>query len=120
MSSSFDFDYRAFFIDSDFAPMTRHIEAVLADDPRNPLMGRELPHLMRRVNLKIDTIEQATVAPTIAVARPIYAATLSKGTKAKLFTASDVEAWWHEQEAREREGTFYHAHPGYIVAASKP
>jgi ubiquinone/menaquinone biosynthesis C-methylase UbiE len=116
----FDFDYRAFFIDSDFAPMTRQIEAMLADDPRNPSMGRELPHLMRRVKLKIDTIEQATVAPTVAMARQIYAAAFSKGTEAELFTASDVEAWWQEQEAREREGTCYHAHLGYIVAASKP
>jgi hypothetical protein len=54
------------------------------------------------------------------MARRIYAAAFSKGTETKLFTASDVEAWWQEQEAREREGTFYHAHLGYIVAASKP
>jgi hypothetical protein len=74
---------------------------------------------MRRVKLKIDAIEQATAASTVAMARRIYAGTLSKGAKAKLFTALDVEAWWQEQEAREREGTLYHAHLGYIVAASK-
>jgi ubiquinone/menaquinone biosynthesis C-methylase UbiE len=116
----FDFDYNAFFIDSDFAPMTRHIEALLSGDPRNPLIGRELPHLMRRAKLKVDAIEQTTLAPNVAVARRIYAAALSKGIEAGLFTAADVEAWWREQEAMEREGTFYHAHPGYIVAATKP
>jgi ubiquinone/menaquinone biosynthesis C-methylase UbiE len=116
----FDFDHRAFFIDSDFDAMTRHIEAMLADDPRNPVMGRELPHLMRKARLKVDTIEQTTLEPTVAIARRIYAATLAKGVKAELFTASDVEAWWQEQEAREREGTFYHAHPGYIALAAKP
>lgn len=115
----FDFDHRAFFIDSDFVSMTRHIEAMLADDPRNPLMGRELPYLLRGVELKIDTVEQTILVPTVAIARRIYAATLSKGIKAGLFSASDVEAWWREQEAREREGTLYHAHPGYIVMASK-
>ena len=70
----FDFDHRAFFIDSDFVPMTRHIEAMLADEPRNPLIGRELPHLMRGCKLKIDTIEQTTLIPTLAIARRIYAA----------------------------------------------
>jgi hypothetical protein len=88
----FDFDYNAFFIDYDFAPMTRHIEALLAGDPRNPLIGRELPHLMRRAKLKIDAIEQTTLAPNVAVASRIYAAALSKGTEAGLFSAADVEA----------------------------
>jgi ubiquinone/menaquinone biosynthesis C-methylase UbiE len=115
----FDFDYNAFFIDSDFAPMTRHIEALLAGDPRNPLIGRELPHLMRKANLKVDAIEQTTLAPNLAVARRIYAAALSKGIEAGLFTAVDVEEWWREQEAMERDRTLYHAHPGYIVAATK-
>ena len=115
----FDFDYNAFFIDSDFTPMTRHIETLLAGDPRNPLIGRELAHLMRRANLKVDAIEQTTLAPNVAVARRIYAAALSKGTEAGLFSAVDVEAWWREQEEMERDGTFYHAHPGYIVAATK-
>jgi ubiquinone/menaquinone biosynthesis C-methylase UbiE len=116
----FDFDHRAFFIDSDFVPMTRHIEAMLADEPRNPLIGRELPYLMRSVKLNIDTIEQATLIPTLAIARWVYASTISKGIKAELFTAPNVQAWWQEQEAREREGTFYHSHPGYIVVASRP
>jgi hypothetical protein len=60
------------------------------------------------------------LAPTLAIARRIYAAPISKGVNANLFTASDVAAWWQEQEARERDGSIYHLHPGYIVAASKP
>jgi ubiquinone/menaquinone biosynthesis C-methylase UbiE len=115
----FDFDYNAFFIDSDFAPMTRHIEALLSGDPRNPLIGRELPHLMRRAKLKIDAIEAMTLASNVAVSKRIYAAALSKGIEASLFTSADVESWWREQEAMEREGDLYHAHPGYIVAATK-
>ena len=95
--------------------MTRHIEALLAGDLRNPLIGR-----MRRAKLKIDAIEPTTLAPNVAVARRIYAAAFSKGTEAGLFSAVDVEAWWREQEEMERNGTFYHAHPGYIVAATKP
>jgi hypothetical protein len=75
---------------------------------------------MRRAKLKVYTIEQTTLVPTLAIARRIYAATLSKGIKAKLFTASDVEAWWQEQEAMEGDGTLYHAHPGYLVVATKP
>jgi ubiquinone/menaquinone biosynthesis C-methylase UbiE len=116
----FDFDYGAWFIDSDFAPMTRHIEALLAADPRNPAIGRELPHLMRKANLKVKAVEPTTLVPTIAIARRIYAAALSKGVKTGVFTAIDVEAWWREQEAMEQDGRFYHAHHGYIVAASKP
>lgn len=115
----FDFDYGAFFFDSDFAPMTRHIEALVAGDPRNPAMGRELPHLMRKANLKIEAVEPTTLVPTIAIARRLYAAALSKGVEGGLFTAADVEAWWREQNAMVRDGTFYHAHHGYIVAASK-
>lgn len=42
----FDFDYGARFINSDFAPMTRHLEALLGRDPRHPAIGRELPHLV--------------------------------------------------------------------------
>jgi ubiquinone/menaquinone biosynthesis C-methylase UbiE len=116
----FDFDYGARFIDSDFAPMARHIEALLASEPRNPAIGRELPHLMRRAKLKTDAVEPMTLTSTVAIARQIYAAALSKGIKTGVFTAIDVEAWWREQEAMQRDGRFYHAHHGYIVAASKP
>jgi ubiquinone/menaquinone biosynthesis C-methylase UbiE len=116
----FDFDHLAFFIDSDFAPMTRHIEVLLASAPRNPSIGREIPHLMRGAKLQIEAIEQMTLAPTLAIARRIYAASLLKGIEAHLFTAADVEAWWQEQDAREQDGTLYHTHPGYLVAALKP
>jgi len=116
----FDFDYGARFIDSDFATMTRHIEALLASEPRNPAIGRELPHLMRKAKLKIDAVEPMTLLTTVAIARQIYAAALSKGIKTGVFTAIDVEAWWREQEAMEQDGRFLHAQHGYIVAASKP
>jgi ubiquinone/menaquinone biosynthesis C-methylase UbiE len=116
----FDFDYGTRFIDSDFAPMTRHIEALLAGDPRNPAIGRELPHLMRKAKLKVDTIEPVTLLSTVAIARRVYAAALARGVKTGVFTAVDVEAWWREQEAMEQDGRFYHAQHGYIVAASKP
>ncbi len=116
----FDFDYGARFIDSDFAPMTRHIEALLASDPINPAIGRELPHLMRKAKLKVDAIEPMTLVTTVAIARRVYAGALSKGIKTGVFSAVDVEAWWREQEAMEQDGKFYHAQHGYIVAASKP
>jgi ubiquinone/menaquinone biosynthesis C-methylase UbiE len=116
----FDFDYHSFFIDSDFAEMTRHIEALLAADPRNPLIGRILPHLLRRAGLKVNLIEQTILAPTIPMAQRIYAAALSKGITAGLFTSADVDAWWQEQATMDRDESFYHAHPGYIVAATKP
>jgi SAM-dependent methyltransferase len=99
----FDFDYNAFFIDSDFAPMTRHIETLLACDPRNPLIGRELPHLMRRAHLKVDAVEQTTLAPNVAVARRIYAAALSKGIEAGLFTAADVEGGGSKRQCSKAE-----------------
>jgi ubiquinone/menaquinone biosynthesis C-methylase UbiE len=116
----FDFDYSARFIDSDFAPMTRQIEALLASDARNPAIGRELPHLMRKAKLKVDAVEPMTLMPTIAIARRIYAGALSKGIETGVFTAVDVEAWWREQEAMEQDGRFCHVQHGYIVAASKP
>jgi len=116
----FDFDYVTRFIDSDFAPMTRQVEALLARDARNPAIGRELPHLMRKARLKVDAIEPVTFLTTVAIARRVYAAALSKGVATGVFTAADVEAWWREQEAMEQDGRFYHAQHGYIVAASKP
>jgi hypothetical protein len=58
--------------------------------------------------------------PTIAIARRLYAAALSKGVKTGEFTAADVEEWWREKEAMEQDGRLYHAQHGYIVAASKP
>jgi ubiquinone/menaquinone biosynthesis C-methylase UbiE len=116
----FDFDFSARLIDSDFAPMSRHIEALVASDPRNPLIGRELPHLMRKAKLKVHAVEPITQLPTLAIVRRLYAAALSKGVKTGVFTAVDVEAWWREQEAMERDGRFCHVEHGYIVAASKP
>ncbi len=116
----FDFDYGARFIDSDFAPMTRRIEALLASDPRNPTIGRELPHLMRKAKLKVGAIEPVTLLTSVAIARRVYASALSKGVTTGVFTAADVESWWQEQEAMEHDGRFYHAQHGYIVAASKP
>jgi ubiquinone/menaquinone biosynthesis C-methylase UbiE len=115
----FDFDYGARFIDSDLAPMTRRIEALLASDPRNPAIGRELPHLMRKAKLKVDAIEPMTLMTTVGIARRVYAAALSRGIRTGVFTADDVETWWREQEAMEQDGSFYHAQHGYIVAASK-
>jgi ubiquinone/menaquinone biosynthesis C-methylase UbiE len=116
----FDLDWGAFFIDSDFATMTRYIEALLAREPRNPAIGRELPHLMRKTKLKVVAIEPMTLLPTLVIVRRLYAAALAKGVKSGVFTAVDVEAWWREQEAMEQDGRSYHAHHGYIVAASKP
>ena len=75
---------------------------------------------MLKANLKVEAVEPTTLVPTIAIARRIYAAALSKGVKTRVFTPVDVEAWWREQEAMEQDGRFYHAHHGYIVAASKP
>lgn len=115
----FDFDYGAFFIDSDFVVITRRIETLLAGDPRHPAIGCELPHLMRQARLKVEAIESVTLTPTLAIARRVYAEAIAKGIRQGLFTASDAEAWWREQDAREQAGTLYHAHHGYIVAASK-
>lgn len=116
----FDFDYSAFFIDSNFTSMTRQLELLLSNDPRNPAMGRELPYLMRKAGLEVETIEKATVMPTIKMARKIYSGALSKGKETGLFTAAEVDAWWDEQEAMEKAGTLYHAHPGYIIVSVKP
>lgn len=116
----FDFDYRARFIDSDFAAMTRQIEDLLEQDPRHPAIGRELPHLMRRAGLRVDAIEPVTLTTTLAIARRVYADAIAKGISQGLFTAAAAEAWWREQDARERAGTLYHAQHGYIVAAAKP
>ncbi len=116
----FEIDYGASFIDSDFAAMTRQLEILFTAEPRHPAMGRELPHLMRAANLEVETIAPATLMPTIAIVRRIYAGALSKGREAGLFTADEVDAWWAEQAAMEKAGTLYHAHPGYIVASAKP
>lgn len=115
----FDFDFDTRFIDSDFAVMTRQIEDLLGRDPRHPAIGRELPHLMRGAGLRVDAIEPVTLMTTLAIARRVYADAIAKGISQGLFTASDAEAWWREQDAREQAGTLYHAQHGYIVAASK-
>ena len=75
---------------------------------------------MRKPKLKVVAIEPMTLLPTLVIVRRLYAAALAKGVKTGVFTAVDVEAWWREQEAMEQDGRFYHAHNGYIVAASKP
>jgi hypothetical protein len=75
---------------------------------------------MRKAKLKVDAIEPMTLTTTVAIARRVYAAVLSKGMKTGVFTVADVETWWREQEAMEQDGRFYHAQHGYIVAASKP
>ena len=116
----FDFDYGARFIDSDFAAMTRQIENLLAQDPRHPAIGRALPHLMRQAGLNVDAIEPVTLTITLAIAWRVYANAIATGISQGLFTTSEAEAWWREQDAREQAGTLYHAQHGYIVAASKP
>ena len=65
-----------------------HIEVLLAGAPRNPSIGREIPHLMRGAKLQIEAIEQMTLAPTLAIARRIYAASLSKGIEAQIIYGS--------------------------------
>lgn len=115
----FDFDFATRFIDSDFAVMTRQIENLLAQDARHPAIGRELPYLMRQAGLRVDAIEPVTLTTTLAIARRVYANAIAKGISQGSFTASDVEAWWQEQDARQQAGTFYQAQQSYIVAASK-
>ena len=84
----FDFDYGAFFIDTDFTSMTRQLENLLSTEPRNAAIGRELPHLMRKADLEVETIAQVTLMPTTTMARQIYSGALSKGKETGLFTAA--------------------------------
>jgi ubiquinone/menaquinone biosynthesis C-methylase UbiE len=116
----FDFDYGAIFIDSDFAKVTRQIEALIASEPRNPTIGRGLPHLLRKAKFRVEAIEPMTVIPTTEIARRLCASALSKGIDKGAFTAAEVEVWSQEQETMGQEGRRHHAFHGYIVAASKP
>ncbi len=116
----FDFDYGASFIDSNFAPMTRKIEALIAGDVRNPAIGREIPHLMRKAKLKVEAIEPMTLMATTDITQRLCANALSKGIEEGAFTKEEVAAWWQEQAAMEQVGSLYHGSHGYIVAASKP
>ena len=116
----FDFDYGGWFIDSDFTNLARNIETLVKSDPRNPLIGRFLPHFMRQAGLNVEVIEPMTVAASLPLVRRIYASLLTRAIDEGVLSAEEVEVWWREQETMDQEGTFYHAAPGYIVAANKP
>jgi len=115
----FDFDYGALFIDSDFVGMTRQIEALIASDPRNPSIGKNLPNLFRKAGLAIEAIVPSTVLPNTAIARRLSGSALSRGIDEGLFTAAQVESWWQEQDRMEQDKSLYHAYHGYVVAGLK-
>jgi len=115
----FDFDYGALFIDSDFIEMTRQIEALIASDPRNPSIGKNLPNLFRKAGLAIEAIVPSTVIPNTTIARRLSGGALSRGIDEGLFTAAQVESWWQEQDRMEQDKSFYHAYNGYVVAGLK-
>lgn len=115
----YDLDLRALFIDSDFSAMTRRLEALVAEEHRNPGIARELPRLMRAAGLGIEAIEWAPILPTMDMARWVYRGPLEKGVAAGDFSGDEVAAWWAKQESMEAAGTFHHVHGGYIVVGAK-
>lgn len=116
----FDFDYGAFFIDSNRGPVTRGIEKLLADHPPNPEIGREVAELLRRAGLEIERIEPFTITPTLEMVERIYAGAIERGLAAGQLSRDEVDDWWADQRALAATGQFYHANPGYIVIARKP
>jgi len=116
----FDFDYGATFFDSDFPSMTREIETLKRNDAKNPAIGKELPHLMRKAGLEVEAIVPTTLTATTDITRRLSDNVLSMGIADGLFAEHEVAAWWREQTAMEASGTLHHGYHGYIVAAAKP
>jgi len=80
----------------------------------------ELPDLMRQAKLRIEAVEPTTLTPTVAIARRVYAEAVAKGISTGLFTATDAEAWWQEQNAMERDERLYHAQHGAVGSLRLP
>ncbi len=115
----FDFDYHAYFLDSNHEPLTRRIEGIVADDPPNPLIGRQLPYLFRQVGLNVERIAPYTINPSYETVRRIYSGALENARKKGRIAEDELEMWWHGLAQMEQDGSFYHAHPGYIVVGKK-
>lgn len=115
----FDFDYNAFFIDSNHDRITRRIEELLSDDPRNPLIGRQIPALLRHAWLTVEVVEPFTIEPSLIMVEQIYSAAIERGIADGSYSRDEIDEWWTDQRALEASGMFYHANPGYIVVARK-
>ncbi|MHA7776872.1 methyltransferase domain-containing protein [Roseibium sp. M-1] len=116
----FDFDYNAFFIDSNHGTVSRRIENLLAGDPPNPEIGRQVPELLRQAGLTVRCIEPFTITPSPDMVARIYAGAIDRGLSSGALTQEEVDDWWADQQALATAGQFYHANPGDIVVADKP
>ncbi len=115
----FDFDYEAFFIDSNCDRLTRRIEKLLSTDPLNPVIGRQIPELLRKAGLSVETIEPFTITPSLEMVERIYSGAIERGIRDGSLTQDEMKDWWADQRSLHTAGQFYHANPGYIVIARK-
>lgn len=115
----FDFDYRAFFLDSDLPALNRRIETILMDDVPNPLIARDLPVLLRGAGLDVTVIEPHAITPTFEMAQRIYSGALETAIAAGRLAVEERDLWWRDQQRMDQRGRSYAAHTGYIVVATK-
>jgi len=115
----FDFDHDGFVLDVADQAFFRRIKDLLFKAVPNGAIGRQLPRLLRESGLiDIRVIPHVFVAP-YRLWRSLVEGTLIKELEAGTVSALELDRWWSELAAADREGQFFEASLGFIVPGQK-
>jgi len=116
----FDFDHDGFVLDASDQSLFRRMKDLLFDAVPNGSIGRQLPRLCRESGLvDIRVLPHVFLAP-YGLWRSLVKGTLTKAVEAGSLSAAELDHWWSELDAADREGRFFEASVGFIVAGKKP
>jgi len=116
----FGFDFGGFIIDSDNETLTRRIEALIADEWRHPMLGRQLPHYFRKVGLGELSLEPYFIKPPLHQFKRLVFGTLEAAVSKGKVSTHELNEWWGGLDEADTAGQFYMGHLGFVVCGRKP
>jgi len=113
----FDFDAQVF-AHKDKA-LTRKIVEYISDSFPTGRIGAELFGHFKDFGFRDVQVQGVTYIYTVDFAKRVCAGTIQTGVKEGVFGADEIADWWAALEQDERNGRFFSAVEGFIVAGRK-
>jgi SAM-dependent methyltransferase len=116
----FDFDWDTLLVEHPDRALSDKIGALITDRLRNGRIGRQLPGLFVNARLADVSVAAHTVLMVSGFFQQLFGPTLQHAQSAGTLTAGEIEAWWAPLDTAARDGRFFSALTGLIVAGTKP
>lgn len=115
----FEFDYLGAFVDHPDAARTHAWMQRVSTSVPSPMIGRQLPRLMREMGLSEVIARPQTVMTPLPMFRKVVQGTLDALCQAGEMTRTELDAWWQELEVLDAQGLFFAGFPGFVVSARR-